>query len=301
MKILITGGSGFVGSALIDFLIGKGHQVSAVDAQPLPQKIESDRFYFIQADTTRPGEWQNAVQKADAVINLAGKNIFHRWTGKYKEMIYDTRILTTRHIVEAIPDGGSMCLISTSAAGYYGNGGETVLTESNGPGDDFLARVCVDWENEALKAGQKGARVVCTRFGVVLGKGGGALSKMIPAYKMFVGGPLGDGRQWFPWIQINDLVNAMQFVLDKDDISGPVNFCSPNPVRNNQFAKTLADTLNRPAFFRTPAFLLRLAAGELGDMVLYSQRVIPSRLTASGFSFKFPDLSKALQNSISAG
>ena len=294
MKILITGGSGFVGSALSDSLIKKGHHVTVVDAVPLSRKIGSKALDFVQADTTKPGDWQNVVQNADTVINLTGKNIFHRWTKKYKDMIYDSRVLTTRHLVAAFGDSHPMSLISTSAAGYYGSRGDQLLDESENAGDDFLARVCIDWEKEALKAGKKGARVVCPRFGVVLGKGG-ALSKMIPAYKMFVGGPLGNGRQWFPWIYIGDLVNAMEFVVNNNEVSGPVNFCSPHPVRNNEFSETLAKILNRPAFFRIPAFLLRLAAGELGDLLLNSQRAVPSRLADSGFSFQFPVLSEALR------
>ena len=298
MNIVITGSSGFVGSLLIDALVEKGHSVTAVDMAPLPQQSETRVLRSIQADTTKPGDWQDEVQKADAVVNLTGKNIFSRWTKKTKKMIYDSRILTTRHVVEAMSDSKPVALVSTSAAGYYGNCGDEVLDENKGAGDDFLARVCVDWEKEAFKAREKNVRVVCTRFGVVLGPSGGALSKMIPAYRMFVGGPLGDGQQWFPWVQIEDLVNAIRFVIDNDDIEGPVNLCSPNPVRNNEFSKTLAKVLNRPAFFRVPAVMLRLAAGELGDLVLNSQRAVPSKLASSGYSFKYPGLHEALEASV---
>jgi uncharacterized protein (TIGR01777 family) len=298
MKIFIAGSSGFVGSRLIDFLIDKGHQVTAVDAMSLPRNIESNTFRFIQADTTQTGQWQESIQAADMVINLTGKNIFHRWTDKYKQQIYDSRILTTRNIVNAIPDGKTKLLISTSAVGYYGDCGDDVLDENKDAGDDFLAQVCIDWEKEALLARKKGARVVRTRFGVVLGANGGALSKMIPAYRLFVGGPLGNGRQWFSWIQIEDLINALYFIMNKDDIDGPLNFCAPNPVRNNEFSKTLGKVLKRPALFRTPAFMLRLAAGELGDLLLNSQRVIPSRLASSGYTFRYPHLFEALQASV---
>lgn len=298
MNIVITGSSGFVGSLLIDALIEKGHDVTAVDMAPLPQKIEIKVLRSILADTTKPGDWQDEIHNADAVINLTGKNIFRPWTKKIKKMIYDSRILTTRHVVDAISDSKPVSLVSTSAAGYYGDRGDEVLDESKGAGDDFLARVCVDWEKEAFKARKKNARVVCARFGVVLGPNGGALSKMIPAYRMLVGGPLGSGQQWFAWIQIEDLVNAIRFVIDNDDIEGPVNLCSPNPVRNNEFSKTLANVLNRPAFFRVPAFMLRLVAGELGDLVLNSQRAVPNRLASSGYSFKYPGLSEALEASV---
>ena len=206
--------------------------------------------------------------------------------------------MTTRNIVNALPDDKILTLISASAAGYYGNSGDEILSEDNGAGGDFLARVCIDWEKEALLARQKGSRVVCARFGVVLGKNGGALLKMIPAYRFFVGGPLGNGRQWFPWIHIDDLVGAVSFVMENENLEGPVNFCSPNQVRNNDFSKTLGKVLNRPAFFRTPAFLLRLAAGELGGLLLNSQRAVPSKLTKSGYTFTYPHLFEALKASI---
>ena len=191
-----------------------------------------------------------------------------------------------------------MTLINTSAAGYYGSCGDEIIDENNEAGSDFLARVCIDWEKEAFLASKKGIRVACVRFGVVLGKNGGALSKMIPAYRMFVGGPLGDGQHWFPWIQIDDLVNAIDFVLHNDDIEGPINVTSPNPVQNNEFSKALASVLKRPSFFRTPASILRLAAGELGDLLLNSQRAVPSKLLSAGFAFKYPDLPDALKASI---
>ncbi|MBC2715704.1 MAG: TIGR01777 family protein [Desulfobacteraceae bacterium] len=299
MNILITGSSGFIGSRLIDSLIDSGHDVTAIDAVSLSHKVRSNAFRFVQSDTTEPGQWQESIKIADTVINLSGQNIFHRWTDKYKQKIYDSRILTTRNIVNAFPEGKSMTLISTSAAGYYGNCGDEILDENKGAGDDFLARVCIDWEKEALLARKKGVRVMCARFGVVLGANGGALSKMVPAYRLFVGGPLGNGRQWFPWIQIDDLIGAIYFVLNNDDIDGPVNFCSPNPVRNNEFSKSLGHVLNRPSFFRTPAFMLRLAAGELGDLFLNSQRAVPSLLIASGYTFKFPGLFEALKVSVS--
>jgi hypothetical protein len=298
MNILITGSSGFVGSRLIDFLVNKGHQITAVDAMPATRVFENDSVRFIQADTTGSGLWQEALHHVEGVINLTGKNIFHLWSKKYKQKIYDSRILTTRNIVNALPEGKSVTLISTSAAGYYGSCGDEVLDENKGAGSDFLARVCVDWENEAFLARKKGIRVACARFGVVLGKNGGALSKMIPAYRMFVGGPLGDGQHWFPWIQIDDLVSALDFVIHRDDIEGPVNFTSPNPVQNNGFSQALASVLKRPAFFRTPALMLRLAAGELGDLLLNSQRAVPSTLLSAGFAFRYPDLHEALKASI---
>jgi hypothetical protein len=234
------------------------------------------------------------VKQTDAVINLAGMNIFRRWTNRSKQLIYDTRIMTTRHLVESLPDRGNVLFISTSAVGYYGDGNDAILEEDASPGNDFLARLCVDWEREAGKATSKAARVAIARFGVVLGKSGGALSKMIPAYRLFVGGPLGDGMQWFPWIHVSDLASAIQYLIDHPQIHGPFNFCAPQAVRNNDFSKALAKHLNRPAFFRVPALALRLAAGELGDLLLNSQRAYPKKLVSAGFEFRYPDIDSAL-------
>jgi len=298
MKILITGASGFVGRHLVKHCIGLGHQVTAVDLAPFPESVDPDHLKVVQADTTRPGSWQDVVSDCDALINLAGVNIFHRWSAHYKELIYDSRILTTRHLVNALPQKTSVAFCSTSAVGYYGSRGDTLLEEDAPAGDDFLARVCVDWEKEAMQAQSKGARVVIPRFGVVLGRNGGALAKMIPAYRLFVGGPLGNGRQWFAWIHIQDLIEAMLFVIGKNDMEGPVNFCSPGQVQNNEFSRTLAARLNRPAALRVPGFMLRLAAGELGSLVLNSQRAVPQKLEQAGYMFQYPSLESALAQAV---
>ncbi len=298
MKIVITGCSGFVGTRLTTCLINLGHQVTGIDAAPLSAAVDTAPFQFIQADTTQPGDWQQGLKDVDAVVNLAGKNIFHLWNNKYKEEIYNTRILTTRNIVATLKMNQNITLVSTSAAGFYGNRGDEILDESKAPGDDFLARVCMDWEKEANAAKERRVRVVVTRFGVVLGKDGGALAAMLPAYRMSIGGPLGSGRQWFPWIHMDDLLAAMLFVITHKKIDGPLNFCSPNPARNAEFSKTLATALNRPAFFRTPAFLLKLAAGELGSSLLNSQRTVPARLLSHGFQFQYPDLPDAIRASL---
>jgi uncharacterized protein len=297
MKILITGCSGFVGSYLTSFFIERGHEITGLDA--LQSKYpDHPLFHFVQADTTIPGNWQDALKNTDVVINLAGKNIFNRWSKTYKKLIYDTRIFTTRHLVEALPDQSRTIFISTSAVGYYGDRKDDVIEESASSGEDFLARVCIDWEKEAARAEKKGARVVFSRFGVILAKNGGALLKMIPAFRFFVGGPLGDGMQWFPWIHINDLAEAMKYVIEHPEIEGPVNFCAPQPVRNNDFSKALARHLNRPAIFRVPALALRIAAGELGELALNSQRAYPKKLLSAGFKFKHAEIDSALSASL---
>ncbi|MFP4039286.1 MAG: TIGR01777 family oxidoreductase [Desulfosudaceae bacterium] len=294
MKILMTGSSGFVGGALSTMLLEQGHTVTGLGLGRSPGSIEHENFDFIPADTSQPGDWQEAVKKTEAIINLAGANIFKRWNKKYKEIIYDSRVLTTRNLVEALPDDRPVVFCSTSAAGYYGHRGDHQLDESSPPGDDFLARVCRDWEKEAFAAEAKGARVVTTRFGVVLDKKGGALAKMLPVYRLGLGGKIGSGRQWFPWIHLTDLVAATRFVLFNENIRGPVNFCAPRPVRNRDFSKSLGAALNRPAVLAVPSLAMKLAAGELGSLVLNSQRSVPTKLLSHDFTFRYPDIDSAL-------
>ena len=299
MKIFITGVTGFVGRHLSNLLLQEGHTVSGVGTHARQDVINHESFSYISADTTRPGDWQEEPAGADAVINLAGKSIFGRWSDQNKKGIYDSRILTTRNLVDALPENKDVIFCSTSATGFYGNGGEKILTESSPGGDDFLAHVGRDWEAEAVRAEEKGARVVLTRFGIVLGKQGGMLQKVLPAFRFYAGGPLGDGRQWFPWIHMDDLLAAFQFALENDTVRGPVNFCSPNPVRNLDFSKTLGRVLNRPVFMRTPSLLLRIVMGELADAVLCSQRVVPEKLLNFGFHFKYPGIENALTSILS--
>jgi uncharacterized protein (TIGR01777 family) len=294
MNILITGGLGFVGTQLSVRFLGRGHQVTVVDHSPQPRPYTPQEVKYVAADTTVPGAWQEEIEAQHAVINLAGNSIFTRWSKKTKQLIYDSRILTTRNVVEAIPAGKETLLCSTSAIGYYGFRDDEEMIEADNPGSDFLARVCVDWERGAGKAVDKGARVTITRFGIVLGKTGGALGQMVPLFKMFAGGPQGSGRQWFSWIHMEDLLNAFLFVLDNKNIRGPVNFCSPNPVRNRDLAKALGQVLSRPSFLKTPSFMLRLLLGEFGSMVLKGQRVIPARLLEHGYTFRYPKIVGAL-------
>lgn len=298
MKILMSGSSGFVGRRLASALLDDGHEITGLGYRH--KSIEHERFTFIQADTTQPGDWQKAASGVNAVINLAGVNIFNRWTEKYKQAIYDSRILTTRNLVAALPADCNCVFFSTSAAGYFGDQGDRLLNEESPAGDDFLARVCVDWEKEAFAAEDKGARVVTARFGVVLDKAGGALAKMLPAFRLGLGGRIGSGRQWFPWIQLSDLIAATRFALVADRLRGPVNFCAPQSVRNRQFTAALGKVLHRPTFFTVPSFALRLAAGELGSLVLNSQRVTPNKLLADGFVFQYPDIRSALQKSMAS-
>lgn len=294
MKILITGGSGFVGRHLVQFFLQRGDQVVAMGRRADDGRFAADRYRYIQADTTVPGRWQTEVTDTEVVVNLAGQTIFNRWSKPYKQQIYDSRILTTRHLAEAVASDREVVFCSTSAVGFYGDRGDDRLGENEPTGTDFLARVARDWEAAALGARDRGARVIQTRFGLVLGADGGALAKMVPAFRALAGGSMGSGGQWVPWIHIHDLVAAMAHIIDRSDITGPVNVCAPHPVRNRDMAKSLGRVLNRPAIMPAPAFALRLAMGELASVLLVSQRAIPEALAASGFAFQFTDLDAAL-------
>ncbi|MCF8034338.1 MAG: TIGR01777 family oxidoreductase [Desulfarculaceae bacterium] len=299
MKVLVTGGSGFVGTTLCARLLEAGHEVSVLTrsqkgAERLPQGVAP-----LLGDPTAQGPWQDQAAAHDAFVNLAGASIFNRWSMEYKALIRSSRILTTRNLVQAMgrrPEGSAPAvLVSASAVGYYGPRGDEELSEDDQPGSDFLASVCMDWEGEALQARDLGARVVCARFGIVLGTGGGALGQMLPLFRLGLGGPLGSGQQWFSWIHQQDLVGALIFCLEKD-MSGPANCCAPAPVTNRELAASLGRVLHRPAFLPAPGFAIKLAMGEMGSMVLTGQRVLPQALLRAGFSFQFPELEGALRD-----
>lgn len=294
MKIFITGGLGFVGSYMLRHLLQEGHRVTATGTRPDQNRIDHEHFQYISADTTRQGPWQEALEDVDAVINLAGRSIFKRWTKQYKTQIYDSRILTTRNLVDALPSNRPVVLCSASGVGIYGDRSDDRLGEDQPPAKDFLAGVSVDWEAEAFKAEEKGVRVAVARFGVVIGKGGGAMGKMIPAFRFFAGGPLGGGGQWFPWIHMDDLMAAFRFVLGRKDARGAFNFCSPNPVRNRELAKAMGRVLKRPAVMPAPGFAIRLVMGQMGSLVLFSQRAVPDKLLDHGFRFQYPEIEGAL-------
>ena len=293
-SILITGASGFVGQILSRTMIDAGHRVIGLGTSKThPLEKESDRFSWISADTTVKGPWQESVPTADVIVNLAGRSIFKPWTKAYKKVIYDSRILTTRNLVDALPDSWPGHLLSTSAVGYYGDRGEAVLTEAEPNGDDFLAQVCRDWEAEALRGQEKGAVVSRMRFGVVLGQGG-ALDVMGKAFKFFLGGPLGSGRHWFPWIHIKDLARAVDFIIS-ENLGGAFNFTGPDPIRQKDFARALGNALHRPTVTPAPAFMVKWIMGELGASLLQSQKALPAVLEDKGFGFAFGTAAAALQ------
>ena len=301
MKLLITGGTGFVGTQLTSRLIQEGHEVTILTRSLKGAKEAPSGISYLEGDPTKRGPWQEAIKNHDGVINLAGASIFSKWTEEHKKAIRESRVNTTRNIVEGIPSHPDrpFTLFSTSAVGYYGFCGDEELTEESPPGSDFLARIATEWEGEALKAREKGGRVVITRFGIVLGEKGGALGQMIPLFKKYIGGPIGSGKQWFSWIHIKDLAEAFAFLLKHPEISGPVNLCSPNPVRNRDLARALGKALHRPSFMPAPGFMIKLVLGEFGSVILEGQRVIPKKLLEKGFVFRYPEIHQALQSIVS--
>ncbi|MFA6222463.1 MAG: TIGR01777 family oxidoreductase [Desulfomonilaceae bacterium] len=292
MKVFLTGGNGFVGTNLARFLTDNGHEVSLLVRNPSKVKDLPGRVSVVIGESTKQGTWQENLEKYDLFINLAGANIFRRWDDVYKKLLRESRIKTTRNLVEALPSSG--VFLSASAVGYYGFTGDEELDETSPPGKDFLAQLAVDWENEALNASQRGIRVVLTRFGVVLGNDGGALDQMVRPFKFFVGGPIGNGRQWMSWIHLQDLCRAALFVAENPAVEGPVNFCSPEPVTNKNLAEEIGKILHRPSFIPAPGLVIRLALGEFGSVILKGQRILPRKLINHGFQFSFSSVRSAL-------
>ena len=297
MKVFMTGGTGFIGTSLSKRLIAEGHSVTVLTHETKEPALKMQGLSYLHGNPTVRGEWQKAVPEHDVIINLAGASIFSRWTEEQKKILRSSRILTTRNLVDALPqDAKHVTFFSTSAVGYYGFHQDEELIESSPAGTDFLARLARDWESEAMNAQTKGARVVITRFGIVLGKDGGALGQMIPLFKFFLGGPLGSGRQWFSWVHMQDLVEAFIFLLGKKEISGPVNLCSPEPVRNKELGSAIGRVLHRPSFMPAPGFMIKLILGEFGSVLLEGQRVIPRKLLDAGYQFRYPGIDEALKN-----
>lgn len=301
MRVFITGGTGFIGSSLSQELIKEGKEVTVLTRdsskakRALPENVN-----IVEGDPTTQGEWQQEVSRHDAVVNLAGASIFNRWSDKYKRIIRDSRIQTTKNIVNALKSSeGKNHLLNTSAVGYYGFHGDEVLDEASPGSNDFLAEVTTEWENIALRAQQFNTRVVLCRFGIVLGEEGGAMAKLIPLFRYNLGSPLGNGKQWFSWVHIQDLINALIFLLNNEDIEGPVNCTSPNPVRNEELTHILAEVMGKHAILPSvPEFILKIVMGDFADTIVKGQRVTPKKLMDNGFEFQFPTLREALNDII---
>lgn len=295
MKILVSGSHGLVGRALIKELSSKGHDVARL-VREVPPSNSPDVEWHPDREMIASGQ----MVSLDAVVHLAGESIASgQWTEEKKRRIRESRVIGTQLLSKTLAglSRPPRVFISASAIGFYGNRGDELLTEESAPGDDFLARVCVDWERSTAAAEEKGIRVVKPRFGIILAKEGGALAKMLPPFRMGIGGKIGSGRQWMSWIALDDVVKGLDYLLLQESISGPVNFVAPNPVTNATFAGALGRVLGRPTFLPVPSFGARLAFGEMADaLLLASQKVQPKRLNDSGFSFQYPNLADALSH-----
>lgn len=298
MRVVIAGGSGFLGSALAAACVHAGDTVVVLTRRP---RQDADGVTFTTWDpSAEPASWAGALDGADALVNLAGESIASgRWTGARKVRLWDSRLRSTRALAGAMTAVGSAPrrVISGSAIGYYGSRGDEVLTEDAAPGSDFLARLCAAWEAAATAMASETTTVTCVRSGMVLDGSGGALPRMALPFRMGVGGRLGDGTQYVSWIHLDDWVRLVRHLLLRDDLVGACNATAPEPVTNQAFTKVLAGALKRPALVPTPAAALRVALGEMADaLLLPSQRVIPARATGDGFSFTYPTLESALQD-----
>ncbi|AUB39724.1 Epimerase family protein SDR39U1 [Nostoc flagelliforme CCNUN1] len=302
MKVAITGATGFVGSRLVQRLHAKGHQIVVLTRNTtFAQKVfPSEAFPNVEIVAYTPnasGSWQSVIASCDSVVNLAGEPIGEgRWTPERKQEILNSRKLGTQKIVEAIANANPKptLLINASAIGYYGTSETATFDETSLSGNDFLAQVCQAWEAEARKVQEAGVRLVILRFGIVLGNGG-ALGKMIPPFKMFAGGPIGSGRQWFSWIHVDDLVSLILQALTKPEIKGVYNGTAPNPVRMADLSQTLGQVMNRPSWLPVPGFAIEALLGDGAIVVLEGQQVVPKRTLETGFEYKYPNLQSALR------
>lgn len=294
LKILITGGTGFIGGYLCDRLMKEGHYLTLISRSPEKYAEESSKNQrYIGWEDNLVAE----MEKSDVVINLAGENLFgQRWTEEVKTRLYNSRIDLTKKLADAMKQSEHPpeLFISASGINYFGDSEDEILTESSEAGDDFLAKICIDWEKEARKAEAAGVRVASPRISVALEEDGGVVEKMKLPFALFVGGPLGSGKQYLSWIHMHDLCNAILFPIENKSISGPYNACSPNPVTMNEFAGAMGRIMRRPSIFKVPEFVLNIVLGEAATPIVSSVRAQPKVLQKLGFEFHFEDLEYAL-------
>jgi len=302
MRVVITGGTGLIGRALAGSLAGDGYEVVVLSRSPDRQGVPLPTgVQVVPWDGRTASGWGDRAEGAVGIVNLAGATIAgRRWTAEQKRRIRESRVNAGHAVTEAIraADVKPRMLVQASAVGYYGSfrDGGVTLTESSPAGDDFLAGVCRDWEAVTAAVEPLGVRRAVARTGVVLSTEGGALPRMALPFKLFAGGPLGGGRQPLSWIHIADVVGAMRFLIDRPDATGPFNLCAPQPMTNAEFGRAIGRVLRRPAFMPTPAFAMRLAFGEMAQILLEGQRAVPERLSALGFRFRFPAAEAALKD-----
>jgi len=294
MNITVTGATGFIGNRLVHELLKAGHSIHALGRKRnagLPQAVSFSEWRSTEAEP--PSE---SLARADAIVHLVGEPVAQRWSPDVKQHIRSSRVDGTRNLVNALAKQSHRppVLVCASAIGYYGSRGDEVLTETSAPGRDFLAQVVIDWEQAARQADPLGIRVVPLRFGVVLGKDGGALAKMLPPFRLGLGGRLASGKQWMSWIHVDDVIGLIRFSLDNSAARGSMNATSPHPVTNAEFTQELAAALHRPAIFPVPRFALNLLFGEMAEVIVGSQRVIPKAAQSAGFQFQYPELRPAL-------
>lgn len=299
-RIIITGATGLIGKKLSEKLSLAGNQIVIFSRDAAKAKtILKKNYEYVDWDYNHPEKWIDKISESDAVIHLAGINLFaKRWNEKFKKEIIISRRDTTKALTNAIKKSSRKpkVFISASGVGYYGDGGNNILSEDSPAGKDFLAEVCKVWEKEATEVESVGVRRVSLRTGIVLSPEDGALKRMLLPFKLFIGGPLGNGNQWFPWIHIDDIIGVYVHALDNENLSGAVNAASPKICTMNEFAKTLGKILNRPSFFKVPKFALKLAIGEAADVVVVGQRVSVNKLLIAGYKFKFENLEEALRD-----
>ena len=298
MKILITGATGLIGRPLCRRFSDEGHTVIALSRSPQQASdLAATKVYEWQSQSGPPPA--ESLEAIDAVVHLAGEPIAaRRWSDEQKRRIRDSRVMSTRHLVNGISAAASRpaALISGSAVGFYGDRGDELLDEDAAPGEGFMPGLCREWEAESARASESGIRVVLVRTGVVLARRGGALEKMLPPFKLGVGGKIASGRQWFPWIHLDDIVEIFRYAVFTASLSGAINGVAPAIVTNKEFTDQLARALHRPALFPVPEFALRMLFGEMADVLLGSQRVVPRRLLDSGYEFQYPQLATALED-----
>lgn len=297
MKCIVSGGSGFIGRRLVEKLLGAGHYVAVWSREPGRETRDAvGAFYW---DPLGPEPAEESLTNYDAVFHLAGEPVAQRWTAEAKQKIRDSRVLGTKRLIDAIAkvEHKPSILICASAIGFYGSRGDEELDEKSAAGSGFLADTCRDWEQEADRATDLGLRVVKLRIGVVLGPDGGALAAMLPAFRAFLGGTMGDGRQWMSWIHVEDVASMAKWAMESD-VSGVVNAVAATPVRNSKFTSTLGKALGKPAFLRVPGAILHAGMGEMSEVVLSSARVLPNVALAKEFGWKFRELEPALQDCV---
>ncbi len=299
-EIVFTGATGLIGRKLFYTLRNKGYSVKVFTRNPEQAKqVITGAAKYVYWDYNNPESWQKEINGVYGIIHMAGANLFaKRWTNEYKKVIRESRITSTKNIVSAIDISTHKpkVFVCASAVGYYGDNGDRLLDENTSSGNDYLAQVCRDWEIEALKAKEFNVRVASMRTGIVLSQEDGAFPLMKKAFNFFVGGPLGSGTQYFPWIHIDDVVNAYLFAIEKDSLNGGININAPESVTMNEFAKKLGEKMHRPSVFRVPGFVLNLVLGEFGKSIIASQRAAANKLLENGFKFEFEHLTDALRD-----